>query len=82
MKSQKLYLMTTKIGDYYVMADNATDGQIALEKALDSADYGFSRNRKVINIAFVGEQIVIDNKGRHGFWRDGANLLIVKAENL
>lgn len=51
----KLYLVTTLAGDYWTIADHPTEAQSKVEKYLNEADYGFSNNRKAINIKIMAE---------------------------
>lgn len=48
-----LYLLTTNLGDFYVLANDPTRAVTKLEELLDKKDYGFSLNRKVVNIRVI-----------------------------
>ena len=38
---RNLYLLTTRIGDFYVIAEDPTKAQELLENLLNEKDYGF-----------------------------------------
>lgn len=52
-----LYKMTNGLGDYWVVAEDPTEGKTKLEAILDEARYGFSKDREVKNIAIIAEKI-------------------------
>lgn len=54
----KLYCLQTKgLGEYYVVANNATEADICLTKALSENDYGGFDDRLVINTRLITEEI-------------------------
>lgn len=50
---KKLYLLSTGLGDYYVIADDPTEAQSALEDLFTGLDYGFDSQRRVENIKLI-----------------------------
>lgn len=52
-----LYLLSTKLGDYYVIEESPNHAQDKLKSLFDLADYGFGEERKVINIKLVAEEV-------------------------
>lgn len=71
----KLYLLTTKLGEFYVVATTATIAEEYLIEQLDKADYGFFNDRKVTNIKILAEKVTDFPAGKPNF-SGGANLLI------
>lgn len=75
-----LYLLTTKdLGDFYVVAQTANDAEYLLLESLDIADYGFNRQRKIINIKILAEEI-LDFPPLIPDFSSGNRLLISKYE--
>ena len=73
----KLYLLTTqKLGDFYVVASDPTRAETMLILMLNKADYGFSDDRKVVNIKNLATEIhnFPDDKP---FFSDKSNLIII-----
>lgn len=58
---RNLYLLTTGIGDFYVIAEDPTKAQELLENLLNEKDYGFYPNRKVTNIKFLSKELDLEN---------------------
>jgi hypothetical protein len=52
-----LYLLTTGLGDYYVVASNVNDAINYLQNMLTKSDYGFSHERVVTNIKIIAWEI-------------------------
>lgn len=56
-----LYLLTNKIGKYYVAASDPSQAQNKLLELLNSGPgYGFKDDRKVTNIELLAEGIIND----------------------
>ena len=53
-----LYLLTTvSLGDFYVISETSSQAEQLLINALDEAQYGFTSQRKTINIKILTEEI-------------------------
>jgi len=75
----KLCLITTiGLGDFYVVASNPTEAENEIEMLLDKADYGFSGERKVVNIKLLAHELSYFPKDRPSFRERGHELIIVK----
>lgn len=53
----KLYLLTTGVADYYVLANDPSTAETRLINMLNVAEYGYTRERKVTNIQVLAEAI-------------------------
>ena len=53
-----LYLLTNGIGDWYVVASDATSAEKELTRILDKDNYGFYSKRKVTNIRVLADEMV------------------------
>ena len=52
----KLYKLINNLGIWWVLADHPTEAEGRLTSHLDEADYGFTRDRKVIEIHLIAEE--------------------------
>lgn len=50
-------LETVGLGDYWVIANDPTEAEIALGKILDGSNYGFYEKRTVKTINYIAESI-------------------------
>jgi hypothetical protein len=50
-----LFVVTTEVGDYYVIAENFGNAQTKIESYLDAAGYNLSDQRKVSHIKLIAE---------------------------
>lgn len=76
-----LYILTTRgLGDFHVLANDPTEALNSLEKILNNQEYGFSDDRKVINIKLVTQTLRASyNEPKKPFLSDkSTRLLIVK----
>lgn len=72
----KLYLLETKgLGDYYVIAKDVLEAETILTNELDRADYGFSKDRLVIGIRLITQEVGEFPAGRPNF-NDQSRLLV------
>jgi hypothetical protein len=54
----KLYLVSTfGLGDYYVVANATTEAEDAVKSLLHKKDYGFSRQREVVQTKHLAEEM-------------------------
>lgn len=72
---RKLYKLTNKLGDYYIIAEHPTEAQDKLETCLKQADYSFDSHRKVYNIELIAEEVIPALNQKY-FFSDGNNLLL------
>ncbi len=53
-----LYLLTTKgLGDFYIVEESPNDAEDKLTNVLTIADYGFVKDRKIINIKLIAQEM-------------------------
>lgn len=71
----KLYLLTNKIGDFYVVSSSPTHAEEKLKALLDKAEYGFDSERKVTNIKLLAELLGEFPEGKPHF-SSGNNLIM------
>lgn len=73
-----LYLLTTTgLGDYYVVASDPTSAECHLKSMLDSADYGYTHNRKVVNIKLMATKVQNDfGVSKRPNFSSGDNLIL------
>jgi len=56
----RLYKLSTNgLGDFYVVAPHPTEAEEKLTQLLESTDYGFSKDRVIVNIELITKEIVI-----------------------
>ncbi len=71
-----LYLIKTKgLGEFYVIAQSATQAQVKVETELAVSDYGFSDDRAVTTIDIVALEIREFPEGKLNF--SSKNKLII-----
>lgn len=75
---KNLYLATTGLTDFYVIAKDFNEAQYYLETLLNKQKYGFAKDRKVTNIKVVARALQPDftSKDLPNF-SSGNTLLIV-----
>lgn len=71
----KLYLITTKLGTFYVISTDPTQAEIKLTDMLHKADYGFTVDRKITRIDVLATEIGEFPKGKPNFC-GGDNLIL------
>lgn len=75
-----LFKLTTRsLGNFYVLANDATEAKDMLEKSLDEGKYGFYDDRRVNNIEIVTNVIEqgLTKDSKPYFFDKFARLLIV-----
>lgn len=55
--ANNLYKLTTRLEDYWVVAEHPTQAETKLKELLDKNDYGFTSSRKVRTIELIAEGI-------------------------
>lgn len=66
----KLYRVTNKLGDWYVIAEHPTQAANKLVDALNTRDYGFSSQRSATNIELIATH------SEYGFVSTENNLIL------
>jgi len=70
-----LFLLTTKLGDFYVLSNSATEAQSFLIRSFNSAEYGYYGDRQVSNIKILANEIHNFPSNKPNF-SSGDNLLV------
>ena len=79
---KKLYLLSTEeLGDFYLVAKTPNDAEDKLKELLNKADYGFTRNRKVINIRLLAEELYNFPENKPNFSSGNKLILESSCEN-
>ena len=59
--NMKLYKLTNKIGDWYVIAEDPTKAEYKLMAILDGSDYGYYKDRIVTNFELITKEADINS---------------------
>lgn len=60
-------LITRGLGEFYLIANNATEAQNKLEGELRKANYGFHNDQDVINIEIITDELKEFPEGKLNF---------------
>ncbi len=71
-----LYLIDTKKGSFYIIAETPNDAIAELKKLLNKADWWYSQDRGVINIKIVAKEYYCFPDDKPSFSDHGGELII------
>ncbi len=54
--NNKLYKLTNRLGEYFIIAKHPTEAEEKLMEHLDGLDYGITEKRKVTNIELIASE--------------------------
>ncbi len=75
-ENMNLYLLKNGLNKpFYVIAGSPNQAQNKLQRLLDEADYGYSKDRKVKSIELLGEEVTNSFNGKPFFCGEG-NLIL------